>query len=203
MVDKNVDPIEGDIDEFVEGIGEPYKPLVPICCCCARTPCTRWPTRSKRLSTSRSCTLRATAAAVASAGLDTVGLIGTAFTMEQDFYRDRLISHGLHVLVPDAEDRAEVHRIIYQELCLGVIRDGSRRTYRRVIDQLTGCGAQGIILGCTEIELLISPADSPVPVFPTSRACMSRPPSAPHCERQPFLPRPHNLDAHPHTVFRG
>ncbi|GAA2221418.1 aspartate/glutamate racemase family protein [Micromonospora olivasterospora] len=111
----------------------------------------------------------ATAAAVGAAGLDSVGLLGTAFTMEQDFYRDRLTGHGLNVIVPEADDRAEVHRIIYQELCLGHVSDTSRQTYRQVIDRLVHSGAQGIILGCTEIELLISPDDSPVPVFPTSR----------------------------------
>jgi aspartate racemase len=111
----------------------------------------------------------ATADAVTAAGLHTVGLLGTAFTMEQDFYRDRLTRHGLRVIVPEPDDRAEVHRIIYDELCLGDVREASRQTYRMVIDRLVRSGAQGIILGCTEIELLISPADSPVPVFPTSR----------------------------------
>src|SRR4051812_11206007 len=109
------------------------------------------------------------AAAVRAAGLGTVGLLATAFTMEQDFYRDRLAGHGLRVLVPDADDRAEVHRIIYDELCRGVIREESRQIYRRAIDRLVAAGAQGIILGCTEIELLIGPADCPVPVFPTTR----------------------------------
>jgi len=89
--------------------------------------------------------------------------------MEQDFYRDRLIRHGLHVIVPEPDDRAEVHRIIYDELCLGDVREASRQTYREVIDRLVRSGAQGVILGCTEIELLISPDDSPVPVYPTSR----------------------------------
>ncbi len=111
----------------------------------------------------------ATAQAVRRAGLTTVGLLGTAFTMEQDFYRGRLESHGLQVLVPDAEDRAEVHRVIYEELCLGVIADSSRDTYRRVIDRLVAAGAQGVILGCTEIELLIGSEDASVPVFPTTR----------------------------------
>ena len=111
----------------------------------------------------------ATAAAVRAAGLTTVGLLATGFTMEQDFYRDRLAGHGLRVLVPDAVDRAEVHRIIYDELCVGVIRDESRELYRQVIDRLVAAGAEGIILGCTEIELLIGAADSPVPVFPTTR----------------------------------
>jgi aspartate racemase len=110
-----------------------------------------------------------TAAAVRAAGLTTVGLLATAFTMEQDFYRDRLGGHGLRVLVPDAADRAEVHRVIYEELCLGVVREGSRQAYRQVIDRLVAAGAEGVVLGCTEIELLIGPADSPVPVFPTTR----------------------------------
>jgi aspartate racemase len=110
-----------------------------------------------------------TAAAVRAAGLRTVGLLATGFTMEQDFYRERLAGHGLRVLVPDASDRAEVHRIIYEELCLGVVRDDSRELYREVIDRLVAAGAEGIILGCTEIELLIGAADSPVPVFPTTR----------------------------------
>jgi aspartate racemase len=98
-----------------------------------------------------------------------VGLLGTAFTMEQDFYRDRLTSHGLRVLVPGPQDRAEVHRIIYDELCLGAISEESRQTYRDVIIRLCAAGAQGVILGCTEIELLITDTDSPVPVFPTTR----------------------------------
>ncbi|MFF8608735.1 aspartate/glutamate racemase family protein [Streptomyces sp. NPDC015346] len=111
----------------------------------------------------------ATARAVRAEGLTTVGLLGTAFTMEQDFYRDRLASHGLTVLVPGADDRADVHRVIYEELCLGVVREESRATYRQVIDRLVDAGAQGVILGCTEIELLVRPEDSPVAVFPTTR----------------------------------
>ena len=110
-----------------------------------------------------------TGAAVRAAGLSIVGLLATGFTMEQAFYRDRLAGHGLRVLVPDAADRAEVHRIIYEELCLGVIREESRQLYRLVIERLVEAGAQGVILGCTEIELLIGAADSPVPVFPTTR----------------------------------
>ena len=111
----------------------------------------------------------ATAAAVRSAGVETVGLLGTAFTMEQDFYRDRLAGHGLRVLVPEADDRAEVHRVIYEELCLGVVREESREAYRQVIGRLVEAGAQGVVLGCTEIELLVGQDDSPVPVFPTTR----------------------------------
>ncbi|OKJ00168.1 racemase [Streptomyces sp. CB01249] len=111
----------------------------------------------------------ATAAAVRTAGLTRVGLLGTAFTMEQDFYRDRVAGHGLEVLVPDADDRALVHRVIYDELCLGVIREESRAAYGEVIGRLVAAGAEGIILGCTEIELLVGPEHSPVPVFATAR----------------------------------
>lgn len=110
-----------------------------------------------------------TAAAVTAVGLTTVGLLGTAFTMEQDFYRDRLASYGLRVITPTATERAEVHRIIYEELCLGIITDRSRRTYRDVIAELVGAGAQGVILGCTEIELLVTDNDIDVPLFPTTR----------------------------------
>lgn len=112
----------------------------------------------------------ATAMAVQAAGVGTVGLLGTAFTMEQDFYRGRLAAHGLRVLVPPAHDRELVHRVIYRELCLGVTRAESRSEYLRVIADLVAAGAEGVILGCTEIELLIDP-DSPstVPLFPTTR----------------------------------
>jgi aspartate racemase len=108
-----------------------------------------------------------TAAAVKRAGLTTVGLLGTGFTMNQPFYRERLEQHGLTVLLPSEEDRATVHRIIYDELCLGVVEDESRRAYQDVIARFGG--AQGVVLGCTEIELLISQDDVPLPVFPTTR----------------------------------
>ncbi|MEU5435171.1 aspartate/glutamate racemase family protein [Streptomyces sp. NPDC020719] len=111
----------------------------------------------------------ATAEAVRDRGIRRVALLGTAFTMEQDFYRDRLRAHGLDVLTPDAAGRALVHRVIYEELCLGVVKDESRRAYQDVIAALVGEGAEGIILGCTEIELLIRQEHSPVPVFPTTR----------------------------------
>lgn len=111
----------------------------------------------------------ATAAAVLDAGVGTVGLLGTAFTMEQDFYRDRLASHGLTVLVPEADDREVVHRVIYDELVLGVVSDASRRAYREVMERLVSRDAGGIVLGCTEIELLVGPEDATVPVFPTTR----------------------------------
>jgi aspartate racemase len=110
-----------------------------------------------------------TADAVRAGGARSVGLLGTAFTMEQDFYRDRLAGHGLHVLVPEAADRALVHRVIYEELCLGIVAEESRAAYRGVIERLVAAGAQGIVLGCTEIELLVGPEDSPVPVFATTR----------------------------------
>ncbi|HEU4513193.1 MAG TPA: aspartate/glutamate racemase family protein [Nocardioidaceae bacterium] len=111
----------------------------------------------------------ATAGAVLAAGVGTVGLLGTAFTMEQDFYRDRLSSHGLSVLVPEAGDREVVHRVIYDELVLGVVSDSSHAAYRDVMDRLVSRGAEGIVLGCTEIELLVGRGDATVPVFPTTR----------------------------------
>jgi aspartate racemase len=111
-----------------------------------------------------------TAEAIRQAKLRTVGLLGTRFTMEQDFYRGRLVDrYGLNVLVPDAPDRETVHRIIYEELCLGQIVPASRIAYQAVIARLVAAGAEGIILGCTEIGLLISDADSPVPLFDTTR----------------------------------
>ncbi|VXC21458.1 putative racemase [Microbacterium sp. 8M] len=109
-----------------------------------------------------------TAEAITAARLRTVGLLGTAFTMEQEFYRDRLASHGITALIPDAENRAAVHRIIYEELVQGVVTEESRRTYGDVIERLVDAGAEGIILGCTEIELLITQRDADVPVFPTT-----------------------------------
>ncbi len=111
----------------------------------------------------------ATAAAVADAGYATVGLLGTRFTMEEAFYRDRLQQvHGLRVVVPAAAARATVHRIIYDELCRGIIRRESRELYRKVIDELAAQGAQAIILGCTEIALLVGADDSPLPLFDTA-----------------------------------
>ena len=110
-----------------------------------------------------------TANAIKQAGLKTIGLLGTAFTMEQDFYRGRLENqHGLKVLVPAPADRALVHRVIYDELCCGRVSTASRDEYRRIIAELAKAGAEGIILGCTEIMMLIGPADSRVPVFDTT-----------------------------------
>jgi aspartate racemase len=109
------------------------------------------------------------AQAAAATGIVKVGLLGTSFTMEQDFFKDRLQQHGLDVLVPGAADRALVHRIIYEELVVGEVRDASRLAYRGVIERLVEAGAEAIILGCTEIMLLIGPMDSPVPLFDTTQ----------------------------------
>ncbi len=105
--------------------------------------------------------------AIRAAGLRRVGLLGTAFTMEQDFYRGRMTGAGLDVIVPDAADRAAVHRIIYDELVQGVVREDSRAAYRKVIAALVDRGAEAIILGCTEIMLLVDQEDSAVPLFDT------------------------------------
>ncbi|MBC2658951.1 aspartate/glutamate racemase family protein [Pseudomonas sp. MSSRFD41] len=109
-----------------------------------------------------------TAQAALAAGTLKVGLLGTAFTMEQDFLKQRLADQGLQVLVPDAEQRLAVHRIIYEELCMGVIREPSRRQYQQVIQSLQARGAQAVILGCTEIGLLLKPEHSPLPLLDTT-----------------------------------
>ena len=110
-----------------------------------------------------------TATAIVRAGHRKVGLLGTAFTMEQDFYRGRLEDEfGLEVITPGADDRALVHRVIYEELTAGVVRKASREAYRAVIARLVERGAQAIILGCTEIMLLVSAEDSAVPLFDTT-----------------------------------
>jgi aspartate racemase len=112
----------------------------------------------------------ATAQRIKAAGLTRVGLLGTRFTMEQDFYKGRLVEkHGLEVLTPDEVEREIVHCVIYDELCLGLIQDESRETYKRIMAGLVERGAQGIILGCTEIELLVHAEDCAVPLFPTTR----------------------------------
>ena len=111
----------------------------------------------------------ATAQAVRAAGHASVGLLATAYTMEQDFYVGRLRErHGLAVLLPDREDRDLVHRVIYDELCVGVTRDASREQYRRIMRELAGRGADAILLGCTEVGLLVGTDDAPVPVFDTT-----------------------------------
>lgn len=110
-----------------------------------------------------------TAQKIKTHGYSTVGLLGTAFTMEQDFYKGRLATaHGLNVLTPEAQDRKIIHDIIYNELISGDIKDTSREKYKVIIQKLANQGAQAIILGCTEIMLLISQQDSPVPIFDTT-----------------------------------
>jgi aspartate racemase len=112
----------------------------------------------------------ATAEAIRAGGLRRVGLLGTRFTMEEAFYTGRLVArHGLEVLVPEADDRALVNRVIYEELCLGAVRAESRAQYRAIMARLAARGAEGIILGCTEITLLVSAEDSAVPLFDTTR----------------------------------
>lgn len=112
----------------------------------------------------------ATAARIREAGIRRVGLLGTRFTMEKDFYKGRLASRfGLEVVIPPAAEREIVHRVIYDELCLGLVQDDSRRAYAGIMENLVTAGAEGIILGCTEIELLVKPGDSRVPLFPTTR----------------------------------
>jgi len=111
----------------------------------------------------------ATAIAIKKKGLTTVGLLGTQFTMTGDFYRNRLMEqHGLNVVIPNEDDRETVHRIIYKELVLGEIRDESREAYLDVIKRLQLKGAKGVILGCTEIPLLVKQSDVAIPVFDTT-----------------------------------
>ncbi|MEN4949847.1 aspartate/glutamate racemase family protein [Pseudomonas proteolytica] len=110
----------------------------------------------------------AAGAAAVKADTLTVGLLGTAFTMEQDFLKARLAAQGLNVLVPDAQERRAVHRIIYEELCVGVISEASRQVYQQAIANLAARGAQAIILGCTEIGLLIKPEHSDLPLLDTT-----------------------------------
>ncbi|MGL5999608.1 MAG: aspartate/glutamate racemase family protein [Pseudomonas proteolytica] len=110
----------------------------------------------------------AAGAAAVKANTLTVGLLGTAFTMEQDFLKARLAAQGLNVLVPDAQERRAVHRIIYEELCVGVISEASRQVYQQAIANLAARGAQAIILGCTEIGLLIKPEHSDLPLLDTT-----------------------------------
>ena len=112
----------------------------------------------------------ATADQLKSSGISKVGLLGTAFTMEQDFYKGRIeTEHGIEILVPAEEDRKLVHRVIYQELCFGKIENESKRAYLSIVEKLARDGAEGIILGCTEIGLLISQGDTDVPLFDTTK----------------------------------
>ena len=112
----------------------------------------------------------ATANVIKKAGIKKIGLLGTRYTMEEEFYRVRLTEkHGLDVMIPPADDRVMVNRVIYDELCQGIIRPESKADYLRVIRNMADGGAEGIILGCTEIELLVTPEDFALPLFPTTR----------------------------------
>ena len=111
----------------------------------------------------------ATATAVLAAGLSRVALLGTRYTMEQDFYRSRLESHGFSVLVPDEPDRTMIHDVIFSELVRGVVSDQSREQYLSAIERLIQRGAEGVVAGCTEIELLVSAGDLDCPYFATTR----------------------------------
>ncbi|QXE02550.1 aspartate/glutamate racemase family protein [Terribacillus sp. DMT04] len=110
----------------------------------------------------------ATAKQIREANIKKVGLLGTSYTMEQDFYRERIASNSIEVIVPDKTARQEVNRVIYEELCLGIISEPSRQYYKSVIEDLEKQGAEGIILGCTEIGLLLQQTDSQVPLFDTT-----------------------------------
>ncbi len=112
----------------------------------------------------------ATATRLAEAGIRRVGLLGTRFTMEQDFYRGRLQDEfGIEVLIPDVQEREQVHHIIYQELCRGEVRESSRAQYLTIIDGLRERGAQAVILGCTEIALLVQQQHTSVPLYDTTQ----------------------------------
>ncbi|MBL5899605.1 aspartate/glutamate racemase [Lelliottia amnigena] len=111
----------------------------------------------------------ATGRAIAATGMQHVALLGTRYTMEQDFYRGRLETQfGIESIVPDEADRARINQIIFEELCLGTFSDASRHYYLSVIDKLAKQGAQGVIFGCTEIGLLVPAEESPIPVFDTT-----------------------------------
>lgn len=110
----------------------------------------------------------ATAHAICAKGFDKVALLGTAFVMEQDFYKNGLASFGIDCLVPSDSERADIHRIIFDELCVGVIKDSSKQTYLNIINRLKEQGAKGVISGCTEIGLLIGQDDLDLPVFDTA-----------------------------------
>ncbi len=110
----------------------------------------------------------ATANAVKQAGMKCVGLLGTRFTMEQTFYRERLVQHGLNVIIPSEAERDLVHTTIYEELCLGVVRSESRKAFIRIIEQMHSEGAEGIIEGCTEIAMLVKQSDTEILLFDTT-----------------------------------
>lgn len=102
-------------------------------------------------------------------GIQKIGLLGTKFTMEQDFYKSRVEKYNIQVIVPEEAERAMVHQIIYDELCLGILKESSKEKYLDIINQLIAEGAEGIILGCTEIGLLIKQKDTEIPLFDTTK----------------------------------
>ncbi len=110
----------------------------------------------------------AAADVLAEQGIETVGLLGTKYTMQQDFYKGKLTERGIRVLVPNEEEMETVNSVIFQELCLGLISDASREAYLSIINSLARRGAQGILLGCTEIGLLLTQEDTPIPLFDTA-----------------------------------
>ncbi len=110
----------------------------------------------------------ATAEQIIRQDIRSVGLLGTKYTMEQDFYKSRIASHDINVIVPDDDERELINNIIYQELCLGEIKQSSKNIYKKIINNLVDRGAEGIILGCTEIGLLVKAEDSKVPLFDTT-----------------------------------
>jgi len=110
----------------------------------------------------------ATAEKAKEKNINKIGLLGTKFTMEQDFYKDKLKKHGIDTLIPNESQRNIVHNIIYEELCMGEIRDSSRESIKNIISYLGDNGAQGIVLGCTELPLLIKQEDSHIPIFDTT-----------------------------------
>jgi len=110
-----------------------------------------------------------TAEKIKEQGLQKVGLLGTKFTMEQDFYKGRLKTYGIDVIIPDEAQRQAVHDIIYNELCLGMVKEESKKRFREIIENLVSRGAEGIILGCTEIPLLVKQEDYDIPLFDTTR----------------------------------
>jgi len=111
----------------------------------------------------------AAASAIKALRIEKVGLLGTKFTMEQDFYHERLASHGIETVIPGPDDREIVHHVIYNELCLGKIEDASRNEFLRIIDKLVQAGAGGVVLGCTEIPLLVHQEHVDIPIFDTTK----------------------------------
>lgn len=164
---------EGDWDRLGLAMADAARTLeragAEVAALCTNTMHKLWDTMTSAVSVPFVHVADATAERIVAAGHERVGLLGTRFTMEGAFYLERLAAFGLDVIVPGPEDRERVHRVIYDELCLGRVRDESRREYVAIIEQLRELGAEAVILGCTEIGLLIGPDDSPLPSFDTTR----------------------------------